>query len=99
MSTNGETREMSQQISCFNTDWGEEFVVRLQHAEVISSMSVSLVIWTHPDVQACPHCGVPYQMSVKKLQGVEVAWDPVRTRSTGGIVVPPAGLKLPEFKQ
>jgi hypothetical protein len=99
MSANGESREQQQQIKCFNTDCGKEFVVMLPHAEVINSMSVSLVIWTHPDVQSCPHCGVPYQMSVKKIQGVEVAWGPVRTRNTGGIFVPPPGMKIPEFNK
>ena|ERR1035437_7886847 len=85
----------TQTIKCFNKECGKEFIVLLPHAEVINSTSVSIVIWTHPEVQACPHCGIPYQMSVRKIQGVEVAWGPVRTQREAGIVVPPPGFKVP----
>jgi hypothetical protein len=85
-----------QSIKCFNKDCGKEFAVFAAPPEVINSMTLSMVVWTHPDVQSCPHCGTPYQMMVRKIQGVEVAWSPVRTKGDTGIVVPPPGFKLPK---
>jgi hypothetical protein len=96
MSGNGESREVQQTVKCFNQECGKEFLVMLPHAEVINSLSLSQVIWVHPDVQSCPHCGIPYQMSVRKIQGVEVAWGPVKSRGAeAGIVVPPPGFRVP----
>ena len=88
-----------QLIKCFNKECGQEFVVFMPTPEVINSMTLSMVAWSHAEVQQCPHCGVPYQMSVRKIQGVEIAWGPVRTKGDTGIVVPPAGFKLPPIKE
>jgi hypothetical protein len=88
--------EQEQTVKCFNPECTKEFIVFIPPAEVINSMTLSLVCWAHPNIQTCPHCGTPYQMSVRRLQGVELAWAPVRTKRDAGIVVPPAGFHIPK---
>lgn len=91
--------QQTQAMKCQNPACAKEFSVLNPPAEVINSMTVSMVIWAHPDVQACPHCGTPYQMSIKTIRGVVANWDPVRTRGDVGIVAPPPGFRVPEIKQ
>jgi hypothetical protein len=91
--------QRQQPVKCLNRDCQKEFVVFAPDPEVINSMTVSMLVWSHPDVQACPHCGTPYQMQVRRIKGVEVAWGPVRTKADAGIVVPPPGFKLPPVKE
>jgi len=95
MEENGQPGQQQQTIQCFNPECKQPFVVVLPSAEVVNVMTVSMVLWTHPDVQQCPHCGTPYQMTIRRIQGVEVLWGPVRTKRDAGIVVPPPGFKLP----
>ncbi len=45
------------EIKCCNPQCDQSFVVMMPRAEVINTMSVSMVVWAHSDVQACPHCG------------------------------------------
>jgi hypothetical protein len=87
-----------QQMKCINPQCGKEFVVFTPHPEVVNTMTLSMVVWVHPDVQPCPHCGTPYQMTVQSIRGVTAAWRPVKTQGAA-IAVPPPGFKLPDFKQ
>jgi hypothetical protein len=92
---NGEPREQHERVTCMNPECKQEFVVMIPPAEVINSATVSIVVWTHPEMQNCPHCGVPYQMSIRRLGGAELVWRPIQMQRRAGIVVPPPGFKLP----
>jgi len=83
------------QIECSNPECTQHFVVEVAAAEVINTLSLSAIVWAHPDVQSCPHCGVAYQMRLLKVESPTIKFDPVRVRSDANIIVPPAGMKLP----
>lgn len=87
-----------QPVQCFNPACKQQFTVVLPAAEIVNQVTVSMIVWAHPDVQTCPHCGTPYQMRVMKLKGLEVGWAPVRPskEGAGAIVVPPPGFQLPK---
>lgn len=83
-------------MKCMNDECKKDFIVIIPLAEIANKETVSMVIWAHPDVQNCPHCGTPYQMTIKKISGVHMAWGPVKTKGDAGIVVVPPGFKIPK---
>ena len=84
------------EIQCVNNDCKKTFVVEIPVAEVINTATISGVIWTHPEAQGCPFCGLSYQMRLMRVEAPQLRFDPIRMRSDASrIAVPPPGLKLP----
>ena len=83
------------EIPCANPNCKKTFVVEIANAEILNSLSISAVVWAHPDIQNCPFCGTAYQMRVLKVEAPTIRFDPVRAKSDANIIVPPAGMQLP----
>lgn len=92
------SQNQQQAMRCLNPECGKDFTVFVPPAEVVNTITISMVFWSHPEVQRCPHCGIAYQMLARQIQGVTVEWKAVRAASDASIVVPPAGFKLPDTR-
>lgn len=49
-------------------DCGKEFDVDMPQHEVINQMTVSMVVFAHPQLACCPHCGTAYRFEVAGLK-------------------------------
>jgi hypothetical protein len=86
-----------QQIHCENPDCKKDFVAEIPMPEVINTLSLSILAWAHPELALCPHCGQGHQMAVMRIGDVSVGWKGVKTNRSAGLVIPPAGFKLPKI--
>jgi len=85
-------------IQCANPDCRQMFVVEMPRADVINTLTISQIVWAHPDVQSCPHCGCGYQMQLLRVESPTIRWSPVKTRQDANIIIPPAGMKIPKLQ-
>lgn len=81
----------SQEIECAQCK--KTFTVTVPEPDFINAMSVSMIVWPHPDPQDCPFCGLSYVFGITGIQGAQQAWIPVeKKKQQSRIVAPPPGL-------
>lgn len=83
-------------IECCNPDCKKPFILMMPPPEIVNKMTISMVVWAHPEVQCCPHCGTAHQMAIQKIGDIQIAWSPVQTPKDASMIsLAPAGVRLP----
>lgn len=85
---------MSQVNTFICTRCTKPFDTVTPQMELITGVTVTMMVWAHPEPQRCPHCNQAYQMKVAKIEGLAIGLFPITTDNDSRIITLPPGTKL-----
>jgi len=81
-------------------DCGKEFELEMPQHEVVNAMSVSMLIFAHPTMPCCPHCGTAYRFEIAGVKQAVFGFKKfVLEKSEESRIIVPDGVDFSRLKQ